>query len=195
MAILSKGETFTATSQVTSGKLHDLVDDATFVSGSGGTTDNSTLEVHTDGRLRIKDGGVTSGKIATDAVSPDAIDQDGGEYLLDDLTAVTTKLTPYVDAAVTGTATLDLSNGNFQQWTLTGNVTTVSAPEGLEAGQQFTIIVDVGNAPYTMTGYDATWKWQGGSAPTLTDTADAIDIISGVSDGTNVYVTLIKNFA
>ena len=194
MAILSKGKTFTGTEQVTSTKLHNLVDAATFndpVDESSLTLDSAT------GKLKIKDDGVTASKINTDAVTPDAIDQDGGEYLLDDVTAVTTKLTPYVDSAVSGAVTLDLANGNFQQWTLNGNITSVTAPSNLEAGQQFTIWIKngTGSGPYTWASFDSTWKWFGGTVPDLTATDAAIDVLSGISDGTNVYVTLLKNFA
>jgi len=46
MAILSKGHDFSSGDNVTATKLDDLVDQATFVGGSGGATDNSTLEVN-----------------------------------------------------------------------------------------------------------------------------------------------------
>lgn len=68
MAILSKGITFNNGEQVTAAKLNALVDSASFVSGSGGTTDNSTLEV-SGGVLAVKDSGITASKIATNAVT------------------------------------------------------------------------------------------------------------------------------
>jgi len=69
MAILSKGTTFTAAQQVTSGNLNNLVDAAAFVSGASGTTDDSTLEVNGAGRLQAKDGGITAAKLASDSVT------------------------------------------------------------------------------------------------------------------------------
>ena len=68
MAILSKGQTFASGDQVTSTKLNDLVDDATFVSGTGNATDNSTLEVHASGYIKVKDLGINTGQIAAGAV-------------------------------------------------------------------------------------------------------------------------------
>jgi hypothetical protein len=59
MAILSTGNTFGATDTVTSTKLNNIADAATF----DDPVDNSTLELHTDGKLRIKAGGVTKAKI------------------------------------------------------------------------------------------------------------------------------------
>lgn len=68
MAILSKGQTFASGDQVTSAKLNNLVDDATFVSGTGNATDNSTLEVHSSGYLKVKDLGINTGQLAAGAV-------------------------------------------------------------------------------------------------------------------------------
>jgi len=69
MAILSKGQTFANADSITSTKLNNLVDAATFVAGSSGTTDNASLEVNGSGRLQVKDLGVTSAKLAIDSVT------------------------------------------------------------------------------------------------------------------------------
>lgn len=69
MAILSKGQTFANGDDVTSTKLNNLVDAATFVAGSSGTTDDSTLEVNGSGRLQVKDSGITTGKLGASAVT------------------------------------------------------------------------------------------------------------------------------
>jgi hypothetical protein len=67
MPILSKGQTFADGDQVTSTKLNNLVDAATFVSGSSGTTDNATLQVNGSGRLEVKT--IQTGNIANGAVT------------------------------------------------------------------------------------------------------------------------------
>jgi hypothetical protein len=67
MPILSKGQTFADGDQVTSTKLNNLVDAATFVSGSSGTTDNATLQVNGSGRLEVKT--IQTGNIANSAVT------------------------------------------------------------------------------------------------------------------------------
>jgi len=69
MAILSKGQTFADGDDVTHTKLNNLVDAATFVSGSSGTTDDSSLEVNGSGRLQVKASGITTGKISASAVT------------------------------------------------------------------------------------------------------------------------------
>jgi hypothetical protein len=67
MAILSKGNTFADGDQVTSTKLNNLVDNAAFVAGPSGTTDDTTLEVNGSGRLQVK--AIQTGNIANGAVT------------------------------------------------------------------------------------------------------------------------------
>lgn len=68
MSILSKGYTFSTTEQVTSTKLSNLVDNATFASGAvdGVSTDLSS------GSIIIKNGGVTPTKLSTGAPTWDS---------------------------------------------------------------------------------------------------------------------------
>ena len=68
MAILVKGKTFTSTEQVTSTKLHQLVDSATF---DPAAADGNTLEVSA-GALRVKDAGITGAKLSTTVAIPSA---------------------------------------------------------------------------------------------------------------------------
>lgn len=65
MAILSTGNTFGATDTVTSTKLNNIADAATF----DDPVDDSTLELHTDGKLRVKASGVGTTQIATSSVT------------------------------------------------------------------------------------------------------------------------------
>lgn len=68
MPIIIKGKTFTATEQVTSTKLHQLVDSATF---DPAAADGVTLEVSA-GALRVKDLGVTGAKLSATVAIPTA---------------------------------------------------------------------------------------------------------------------------
>ena len=69
MAILTKGQTFADSDSVTSTKLNNLVDNAAFVAGASGSTDNTSLEVNGSGKLQVKDSGITSTKLASSAVT------------------------------------------------------------------------------------------------------------------------------
>jgi hypothetical protein len=65
MAVISKGTTFATGDQVTAGKLNNLADAATFASGA---VDNVSTQL-SGGAIIVKDGGVTTAKIADDAVT------------------------------------------------------------------------------------------------------------------------------
>ena len=69
MAILSKGQTFADDGAVTSTKLNNLVDNAAFVTGSSGSTDDSSLEVNGSGRLQVKDGGISAAKLGSGVIT------------------------------------------------------------------------------------------------------------------------------
>lgn len=68
MAILVKGKTFGSTEQVTSAKLHQLVDSATFDTGA---VDDSTIAL-SGGVLIVKDGGITGAKLSSTVAIPSA---------------------------------------------------------------------------------------------------------------------------
>ena len=60
MAILSKGTDFTTGDQVTAAKLDALVDNATFASDA---VDDSTTALDGNGKIIVKDGGITTAKL------------------------------------------------------------------------------------------------------------------------------------
>ncbi|NDC95950.1 hypothetical protein EB077_11645, partial [bacterium] len=79
--------------------------------------------------------------------------------------------------------TISLTNGTIQTCTLTGNC-TFTMPTAI-AGKSFTLFLSSGSGSFTasFTGV----KWSGGTAPTITTTANKIDILSFISDGTFWY--------
>jgi hypothetical protein len=87
---------------------------------------------------------------------------------------------------------LELSN-NFNH-TLTEN-TTLSAPSNPSPGQSGVIhLTQHASSPKTL-GYNAFWKFSGGSIPTLTTTNSAIDVLSYVVNpsGTSATCVLVKD--
>jgi hypothetical protein len=81
--------------------------------------------------------------------------------------------------------TLNLRNGNAQKIVLTGNCTfTFSNPS---VGYPYVLrLVQDGTGSRTVT-WPANVKWPGGTAPTLTTTASATDLVNIYYDGTNYY--------
>ena len=72
MAVISKGTTFATGDQVTAGKLNNLADAATFASGA---VDSVSTQL-SSGAIIVKDGGVSTAKIADDAVTTAKIASD-----------------------------------------------------------------------------------------------------------------------
>lgn len=97
MPILAKGYTFTSTEQVTSTKLGNLVDNATFASGAidGITTDLSS------GSIIVKNGGITPTKLSTGYPSWDS----SGNVTIGG-TITTTGAVSTGNLSVTGTASV-----------------------------------------------------------------------------------------
>lgn len=194
MSILNIGYTWPSSGQFTSTNMNNSVNNATFAAGA---VDDSSVALNGDGAISVKDLGVTTGKIAASAVTPTKIDATGS-YTVADITANTSRLVPFAVAQGTSTMTLNMNDGNFFIVTLSSDVTTVSALANMVTGKQFTILLKNGvngGTGFAVSGWDSTWKWQGGTTPAVTASDTGIDIISGITDGTNAYVTMIKNFS
>lgn len=67
MGVITTGQTFASGDQVTSTKLNDIANQATFTSATD-TTDNSTLTLSGSGKLKVADNGIGATQLATDAV-------------------------------------------------------------------------------------------------------------------------------
>ncbi len=82
----------------------------------------------------------------------------------------------------------DVDNGNLGTVTIAGN-RTMAAPTNLPVGSMILKLTQDGTGSRTIT-WNSVFKWSAGSAPVLSTAANALDILSFVSDGTNVYGTL-----
>lgn len=85
------------------------------------------------------------------------------------------------------TITWNVNRGAVATVTLAGN-RTMAAPTNLRNGAAYILtVVQDGTGSRTLT-WNSIFKWEGGTAPTLTTTAGAYDIFTFVSDGTNLRV-------
>lgn len=80
--------------------------------------------------------------------------------------------------------------GNVFAVTLAGN-RVLDNPTNLVAGQHimWKVKQDASASVRTLT-YGSMFKWSGGQAPILTGTANALDILTGYFDGTNIYAVI-----
>jgi hypothetical protein len=98
--------------------------------------------------------------------------------------------------ALTDQATIatDASLGNVFTVTLGGN-RTLGAPSNLKAGATYIWIIRQDGTGTRTLAYHANFKFPGGTDPTLTTTASAVDMICGVYDGTDLMCNATLNFA
>lgn len=91
------------------------------------------------------------------------------------------------------TITPDFSAGNNFSVTLGGN-RTLGAPTNVAAGQSGVIVVTQDSTGSRTLAYNSIFKFAGGTAPTLTTTASAVDVLAYYAESTSrITVTAILN--
>lgn len=76
-----------------------------------------------------------------------------------------------------------------------GGTRALGAPSNQVAGFTYVLVVQQSSTGTNALTYNAVFKWPGGAAPTLSTANNAIDILTFVSDGTNMYGVAQKAFA
>ena len=101
---------------------------------------------------------------------------------------------PYNTLTDGATITPDFNDSNNMVVTLAGN-RTMANPSNLKDGASYTIIVKQdATGGRVITSFGTAYKWAGGTAPTLSTTANAVDILTFISDGTNLYGSFVGDF-
>jgi hypothetical protein len=126
----------------------------------------------------------------TDYVTPSSTET------LTNKTITNPTITNYVESVVaigdTGASkTISLTSGTVQTATLTGNC-TFTMPTAT-AGKSFILLLRqdaTGNRTATFTGV----KFNSAGAPTITATANRLDILTFVADGTNWYGSISQGY-
>ena len=98
--------------------------------------------------------------------------------------------------ATTGDITIDFNDSNTFSVTLTGNADFKTITGGsLKAGSTYIFIINQGTGGFTLAYSNSAFKFPGGTVPTLSTGAGEVDILCGITDGTNIYMTLSNNFS
>lgn len=87
----------------------------------------------------------------------------------------------------------DLESNQVAQHTATEN-TTLANPTNQVAGATYLFIFVQDSTPRTLA-FGTAYKFPGGTAPTVSTGSGAVDVISFVSDGTNMYGTFAQDFS
>lgn len=109
-----------------------------------------------------------------------------------DITAKRYKLTMPTAITAASSTNIDLSTGNVFTINLGSNITTLNLSNPA-IGTYLVKLVQDATGSRTVS-FPGAWKWAGGIAPTLTTTANKLDIVTIVYDGTTYYATIVKNF-
>lgn len=92
------------------------------------------------------------------------------------------------------TITWDTVQGVFAEVTLTDNRTLANPTNLINGASYILLIKQDGTGNRTLT-FGSAYKFPGGTDPTLSTAANAVDIIAFLSDGVNLYGTIQKNFS
>lgn len=148
-----------------------------------GNDSDTGLYQPTDNQLGISTGGAVRATFASTGVTfAQNVTVQGQGY------SETATLT---DAA---TIAVDCDTGNVFTVTLGGN-RTLGAPTNLKNGATYVFIVKQDATGSRTLAYNAVYKFPGGVDPVLTTTANAVDILAFVSDGTSLFGTVQHNMS
>ncbi len=76
-----------------------------------------------------------------------------------------------------------------------GGTRALGAPSNLVSGFTYILVVQQSSTGSNALTYNSVYKWPGGVAPVLSTANNAIDILTFISDGTNMYGVAQKAFA
>lgn len=108
--------------------------------------------------------------------------------------AISHKTIPTV-ASSSGAATFDYSGTNYLKITLTENVTAPAFTDPAGPCRIVLIVVQDATTPYNITNYPAKIKWAGGGTPpTISAGASAVDKIYGDFDGTDWLLDIAQDY-
>ena len=95
---------------------------------------------------------------------------------------------------VGASSTLALTNGTVLTATLTASTPCTFTMPTATAGKSFILILTQASSGMTTATFTGV-KWPGGTGPTITATASAVDIISFVANGTSWFGSAAQAFA
>ena len=160
------------------------------VSGTLGVTGVTTLTGAATLSAALTYGGVT----LTNAVTGT------GKMVLDTSPTVNNPtVTNYIETlqavgTVGASSTLALTNGTVLTATLTASTPCTFTMPTATAGKSFILILTQAATGMTTATFTSV-KFPGGTAPTITATASAVDVISFVANGTSWFGTFVQAFA
>ncbi len=109
-----------------------------------------------------------------------------------DITAKRYKFSTPASITANTTTNIDMSLGNIFTVTLGANITTLTLTNQAVGTYLIKFVQDLSGG--RTVSFPTGWKWSGGIIPTVTASAEKLDIVTLIYDGTNYYATIVKNF-
>ena len=100
----------------------------------------------------------------------------------------------YGDITSVSNATVDWDNGNIQSITLPSGASTYT-PTNPQAGATYILKIIQPSAGDGTITWGSSVKWPGATAPTLTASNAAVDVVTLIYDGTNYLATSVLNLS
>lgn len=100
----------------------------------------------------------------------------------------------YGDITSVSNATVDWDNGNIQSITLPSGASTYT-PSNPQAGATYILKIIQPSAGDGTITWGSSVKWPGATAPTLTASNAAVDVVTLIYDGTNYLATSVLNLS
>jgi hypothetical protein len=154
--------------------------------GAGATGANSGIAIGSGSKIttanEINIGGIYRYDGSTAITLNSAVSASGNVEVAGQLYSPT-----FAGSVASSTSSIDFDNGNFATLSLTAG-TFLASPSNLKSGTTYTIIISSGSL---VSGHGTAWKFSGGTAPTYTN---GTDVLTCVSDGTNLYATALTDF-
>jgi len=145
-------------------------------------------------QLKFEGSGITIGKNGDDTVTIEADFSSVVEYDADGNIAFDGQVyAPYNTLTDGATITPDFNDSNNMIVTLAGN-RAMANPSNLKDGASYTVIVKQDATGSRTLSFGTAFKWAGGTAPTLSTGANSVDILTFISDGTDLYGSFVGDF-
>ena len=170
-----------ADSAITTAKINDLA------ITTGKITDSSVTTA------KINDAAVTTAKIADSSVTSSKVDSTGVSVL--GTSQEYTRTHNFNATTLTDGATIswDLAVNQVCSVTLAGN-RTLSNPTNQVDGSVYILVVKQDATGGRTLTFSSAYKFAGGTAPTITSTASKVDVLTFISDGTNMLGVASQSF-
>ena len=100
----------------------------------------------------------------------------------------------YTAGTLTSSFIPNWDNSNLQHVILSAATTSISGGTNIKNGAVYTMIVKQHATGSRLITWAPQYKWQSGIAPVLSSTSNSVDIFTFISDGTNLYGLIAKDF-